>query len=113
MPTDRVIEVLEVLFSEHGAPECLRSDNGPDMIATKLVEWLSRRGVQLHHINPGVPWQNAYGESFNAILRRGCLNRELFYGVLEARVKTEARAATVQQLATSQLAGVPNTCPIP
>jgi len=90
MPADRVIEVLKVLFSEHGAPEYLRSDNGPELVATKLVEWLSERGVRTHHIDPGSPWQNAYGESFNAILRRECLNRELFYGVLEARVKTEA-----------------------
>jgi len=90
MPADRVIEVLKALFSTHGAPEYLRSDNGPELIASKLVEWLGERGVQTHHIDPGSPWQNAYGESFNAILRRECLNRELFYGVLEARVKTEA-----------------------
>jgi putative transposase len=90
MPAEQVIEVLKVLFSKRGAPEYLRSDNGPELIATKLVEWLGQRGVQTHHIDPGSPWQNAYGESFNAILRRECLNRELFYGVLEARVKTES-----------------------
>jgi len=90
MPADRVIEVLKALLSAHGAPEYLRSDNGPELIASKLVKWLGERGVQTHHIDPGSPWQNAYGESFNAILRRECLNRELFYGVLEARVKTEA-----------------------
>jgi len=90
MPAERVIEVLKALFSVRGAPEYLRSDNGPELVAIKLAEWLSKRGVQTHHIDPGSPWQNAYGESFNAILRRECLNRELFYGVLEARVKTEA-----------------------
>ena len=90
MPAERVIEVLKALFYERRAPTYLRSDNGPELISTKLVEWLGKRGVQTHHIDPGSPWQNAYGESFNAILRRECLNRELFYGVLEARVKTEA-----------------------
>ena len=90
MPADRVIEVLKEVFCERGRPEYLRSDNGTELIANKLVEWLGERGVQTHHIDPGSPWQNAYGESFNAILRRECLNRELFYGVLEARVKTEA-----------------------
>lgn len=89
MPAVRVIEVLKVLFRERGVPEYLRSDNGPELVAAKLVEWLGERGVQTHHIDPGSPWQNAYGESFNATLRRECLNRELFYGVLEARVKTE------------------------
>jgi len=49
---------------------------------------------------------NAYGESFNAILRRECLNRELFYGVLEARIKTEPRdreGATSQEASQSLL----------
>ena len=89
MPADRVIDVLKALFSKLNAPEYVRSDNGPEFVAAKLVEWVSKRGAQTHHIDPGSPWQNAYGESFNAILRRECLNRELFHGILEARVKTE------------------------
>jgi len=90
MPAKRAQEVLKEIFRKRGAPEYLRSDNGPELIATKLIEWLVREGVNTHHIDPGSPWQNAYGESFNATLRRECLNRELFYGVLEARVKTES-----------------------
>ena len=90
MPSPRVQEVLEEIFRDRGAPEYLRSDNGSELVAAKLVEWLSEQGVQTHHIDPGSPWQNAYGESFNAILRRECLNREVFHGILEARVKTEA-----------------------
>jgi len=89
MPAKQVKEVLRKIFNERGASEYLRSDNGPELIATELTEWLASRGVKTHHIDPGSPWQNAYGESFNAILRRECLNRELFYGVLEARVKTK------------------------
>jgi len=38
-------------------------------------------------IAPGSPWRNAYGESFNAALRRECLNQELFHGALDARAK--------------------------
>jgi putative transposase len=89
MQAKRVKEILVGLFGERGSPEYLRSDNGPELIATELTGWLVGEGVKTHHIDPGSPWQNAYGESFNAILRRECLNRELFYGVLEARVKTE------------------------
>ncbi len=89
MPAERVKEILAVLFAERGAPEYLRSDNGPELVAGELTDWLVGVGVKTHHIDPGSPWQNAYGESFNAILRRECLNRELFHGVLEARVKTE------------------------
>ncbi len=89
MPACRVKEVIAALIGERGAPEYLRSDNGPEFIAAELMKWLADQGVKTHHIDPGSPWQNAYGESFNATLRRECLNRELFYGVLEARIKTD------------------------
>lgn len=89
MPARRVQETLAELFKLRGTPEYLRSDNGPELVATKLTEWLIEQGVNTHHIDPGSPWQNAYGESFNAILRRECLNRDLFHSVLEARVKTQ------------------------
>ena len=37
---------------------------------------------QTHHIDSGSPWQNAYGESFNAILRRAF---EIFHQQLKVR----------------------------
>jgi len=89
LPSSRVQEVIASLIVEHGVPEYLRSDTGPEFIALELTEWLVKQEVKTHHIDPGSPWQNAYGESFNAILRRECLNRELFHSVLEARIKTE------------------------
>ena len=36
------------------------------------------------------PWQNAYGESFDARFRDECLNLEDFLTVLEAQVLVEA-----------------------
>ena len=89
MPASRVKEVLESLFAERGLPEYIRSDNGPEFIARKLTEWLDCLHVKPHHIEPGSPWQNAYGESFNATLRRECLNQELFHSLLDAKVKTK------------------------
>jgi len=89
MPAKRVQETLAELFRIRGAPEYVRSDNGPELVETELAEWLVEQGVKTHHIDPGSPWQNAYGESLNAILRREHLNRELFHSVLEARIKTQ------------------------
>lgn len=48
----------------------------------------SRRGPR--YIDPGCPWQNAYGESFNGKLRDECLNLELFASRREAAVVVEA-----------------------
>lgn len=84
-----VIETLEWLFLTRGAPEYLRSDNGPEFIATALKEWLEKNGCQTLYIEPGSPWQNAYIESFNGKLRDECLNREVFNNGQEARLVIE------------------------
>jgi len=36
LPASKVKAVLERLFREHGAPEYLRSDNGPEFVETAL-----------------------------------------------------------------------------
>jgi putative transposase len=74
----QVIGVLEILLTQHGAPQFLRSDNGPEFIAQALQQWLTDKGIATFYIEPGSPWQNAYGESFNGKFRDECLNMELF-----------------------------------
>lgn len=39
-----------------------------------LDQWAYRHGVQLKHIAPGKPMQNAFVESFNGRFRDECLN---------------------------------------
>jgi putative transposase len=46
---------------------------------------LQRHQVDTHFIDPGRPLQNGHNESFNGVLRDGCLNRWLFALVHEAR----------------------------
>ena len=86
----RVIAVLERAFAEQGPPEWLRSDNGPEFLAQVLKRWLAERGPKPRYIDPGCPWQNPSGESFNGRLRDECLNRELFANRREAAVVLEA-----------------------
>lgn len=77
---------LSRLFAIYGRPDYLRSDNGSEFIAIDLQKWLKEQHVKTHYIDPGSPWQNGYGESFNSIFRDDCLNRWEFYSVREARV---------------------------
>ncbi len=84
-PAEKVKAVLGNLFATRGAPEFIRSDNGPEFIATKVQEMLRNNGVQTKYIEPGKPWQNAYGESFNGRFRDECLNMEVFYNLRDAR----------------------------
>lgn len=86
----QVIAVLEWLFLVHGAPEHLRSDNGPEFIAYALQQWLKDRHCQTLYIKPGSPWENPFIESFNGTLRSDCLNRWVFASGQEAQQIIEA-----------------------
>jgi putative transposase len=89
LDSQAVIEQLEQLFREQGAPEHLRSDNGGEFIATKLKQWLERSGTQTAYIEPGHPWENGYAESFIGKLRDECLNEEVFWSEKHAQVVVE------------------------
>ena len=83
-----VLELLTDLFVARGTPTYLRSDNGPEMTATAVRDWLDRVGVQTLFIAPGSPWENGYIESFNGRLRDELLNGEIFYTLEEAQALT-------------------------
>ena len=87
MTSRAVRRVLERLIATRGAPEYLRSDNGPEFIATHLTSWLQAVGSSSRFIEPGSPWQNGHAESFMSRLRAEFLNAEVFYNVADARLK--------------------------
>jgi len=84
-----VILILADLFLKHGIPKHIRSDNGPEFIAKKLVNWMKSLEVQPLFIQPGSPWENGYCESFNGKMRFEFLNGEIFYSLLEAKILIE------------------------
>jgi transposase InsO family protein len=59
-----VQDLLEVLFTEHGVPEHIRCESGPELIAQQLRAWLDRQAVKPLYIAPGAPWENGCAESF-------------------------------------------------
>jgi transposase InsO family protein len=85
----QVIEVLADAMVEHGIPEHVRSDNGPEFVARGLRNWLAATGAKTLYIEPGSPWENGYCESFNSKLRDEFLNGEIFYTLKEAQVLAE------------------------
>ena len=84
-----VIEVLGDCMLAHGVPEHVRSDNGAEMTARRVKQWLASVGTKPLFIEPGSPWENGYCESFNGKLRDECLNGEIFYSLKEARIVIE------------------------
>jgi putative transposase len=84
-----VLRVLEQLVEVHGVPVAIKSDNGPELVAKKVQDWIEERGIGALFIDPGSPWQNGHNESFNSVFRDGCLDRWLFESVQEAREAAE------------------------
>jgi putative transposase len=85
----RVRRVLDRIASEHGLPEAIVVDNGPEFRGRALAAWSEQRGVRLEFIQPGKPTQNAYIESFNGRRRDECLNANWFTSGSDARRKIE------------------------
>jgi len=86
MTAQDVVATLQRLVAQRGAPTYIRSDNGPEFVATAVKDWLQKAGIGTLYIEPGAPWQNAYSESFNSRFRDEFLNLELFGNQLEAKV---------------------------
>ena len=62
---EEVLAGLAELFVLRGPPANIRSDNGPEFIATAVQKWLAQVGVKTLYITPASPWENGYNESFN------------------------------------------------
>jgi putative transposase len=98
---DAVVATIEALTVERGAPEFLRMDNGPELIAWALRDWCRLVGTKTLYIEPGSPWENPFVESFNGRVRDELLNLEDF-ATLAGRGDHRRLAGRVQHRATPQ-----------
>jgi putative transposase len=89
LPAERVVRVLETLLLERTAPRSIRMDNGPELISQRLASWAKEKHIELLHIQPGKPAQNAYIERFNRTYREDVLDAYLFDDLEEVRNITE------------------------
>ncbi len=65
----RVTRELEKIVAERGVPEAIRCDNGPEFTSRHFLAWGTERKIDMVHIEPGRPVQNAFVESFHGKLR--------------------------------------------
>ncbi len=70
-------------------PSFIRSDNGPELVARSLKDYLKLYKVGPPYIEKGAPWQNGVAESFNSRLRDELLDRETFSRSLIAQAILE------------------------
>ena len=88
--TPDVVAVLEGIIAETGIePANVRCDNGPEFTAEALISWCATAGVKTAFIDPGLPWQDGFIESFNAQFRREQLAGEIIDTMAEAKYLVE------------------------
>ncbi|QMU59821.1 MAG: transposase [Boseongicola sp.] len=99
MGAEDVLEALYPPLLRQGTPEFIRSDNGPEIVAEAMQDWLLKVGIKPIHIYSGSPhssfalkrlqgsaWENGYNERFNGTLRREVLNAEWFATTKQAQI---------------------------
>lgn len=87
---EHVVEVLNRLVAERGAPKYLFADNGAEFTGHLVNLWAYHHGTRIDFSRPGKPTDNAYIETFNASFRDECLNVHWFATIEEARSLIEA-----------------------
>lgn len=85
-----VVDVLNRLVRQRGAPQYLFIDNGSEFTGHLVDLWAYHHRVQLDFSRPGKPTDNAFIETFNGSLREECLNLHWFDTLAEARQLIEA-----------------------
>jgi putative transposase len=85
LPAVRVVRTLQQLAAWRGLPKAIRLDNGPELTAQYFTDWCADQGIELRHIQPGKPNQNAFIERFNRSYRTEVVNGWLFGSLNEVR----------------------------
>ena len=67
----KVIDSLEKMFTTHGSPVTLTSDNGPQFVSSEFAEFMKREGVFHRRVTPLYPAANGEVERQNrSLLKR-------------------------------------------
>lgn len=85
-----VVEVLDRLVRERGAPKYISVDNGSEFTSRALEAWAYANKVQLDFSRPGKPTDNPFVESFNGKFRAECLDQHHFASLEDAQALIEA-----------------------
>ena len=59
---NKVISLLKEMFSEHGIPKVLRSDNGPQYASAQFTDFCISWGISHKTSSPHYPQSNGFAE---------------------------------------------------
>ena len=108
LPSLRVIRSLENIIEWKGKPKMIRCDNGPEYISAEILDWAEKRKIDLVHIQPGKPAQNAFVERFNRTARHEWLELVNFESIQQAQfLATQWLWSYNNERPNSAIGGVP------
>jgi putative transposase len=81
-----MIGILSDIFITGVLPIHTRTDNGPEFTSIAIRQWLSNIEVGPLSIEPSIPSENVYNQTFNGELRDELLNGGIFYTLIEATI---------------------------
>jgi transposase InsO family protein len=70
----------------------IRYDNGPEFTSRHFLAWAVERQIELIHIQPGKPTQNARVESFHGAQSANCVFCDRYQALLQFRLWDAASA---------------------
>jgi len=85
-----IVAQLEWLAYLRKIPVHVRSDNGPEFVATIVGQWAETVGVRLVRSAPGCPWHNPFSETIHSRIRDEFTELVVFGSLAEAIVLCEA-----------------------
>lgn len=85
-----VVETLNRLVAQRGAPRHIFVDNGSEFTGRLMDMWAYHHQVRIDFSRPGKPTDNCFVETFNGSLRDECLNVHWFDSLAEAKLILEA-----------------------
>jgi len=98
----RVTRVLEAIMAERGQPGSIRCDNGPEFTSRHFLAWGMEQKIEVVHIQPGKPTQNARVESFHGRLREEVFERELVSEPVRCQAQDRSVEDGIQRRTSTQ-----------
>ena len=82
----RLVRELKQVVETYGAPEYIRTDNGPEFHSNLYKNWCKDNNITRIYSEPGRPMQNGYIERFNRTFREDVLDLNLFMNLEQFNV---------------------------
>ena len=100
---EHVVEVLNRLVRQRGAPQYLFADNGAEFTGHLVDLWAYHHGTRIDFSRPGKPTDNAHIETFNGSFRDECLNLHWFATLRRGQAVIESWRTRLQSRITTPI----------